>query len=95
MKNIKKTILETIILFNGDGEPVIKSNQPLDDSMVRLIVSIVHPFCLFPGSRARVEAGVSVKITALMIDEMLDSYSVGFTSSTHITTTRELTVSNV
>lgn len=86
-----KTTLETVISMSGDGEPLIRSNQPVDDATTALIVAIIRPFVAFPGSRERVEAGVPIRISALFIDSILDSYSVGFTSNMSITTTRELT----
>jgi len=81
-----KAIFEIIILFS-DGEPRVKTNQPITDELLTLLLAILEPFSQFPGNRFKIDAGCPLRIRATFLEDELDSYTVGFTSNTNITNT--------
>lgn len=86
------TTLETLISFDGDGEMKFRSNSPLDDSGVMLLVSIIKPFCSNPEAKNRLlnEAAI-LRVKAKLIDGVLEWYGVGFTNSDNLTITTTTT----
>ncbi|MBP5977216.1 hypothetical protein HW132_31965 [Brasilonema sp. CT11] len=78
------TRLQILISFNGNREITLKSAHQIDDSLSATIVEIIKPFMKFPGNRDRVLQGEYLKITATMRDDILEAYSIGFTTNTRL-----------
>jgi hypothetical protein len=79
-----KSMLETVIQF-VDGEPRVKSNQPVTPEYLRLLLTVIQPFAEYPGNRYKIDNGHAIRIRAVFLEDDLDSYTVGFTSNTNIT----------
>jgi hypothetical protein len=89
-----KVVLETVVWF-VDGEPRVKTNQPINDEYLRLLLAILEPFSQYANNRFKLDAGYPIRIRATFLDEELDSYTVGFTHNTNLTNTVRTTTTNV
>jgi hypothetical protein len=77
MKNLREVILEFYI--DGDYNPRITKNLSMQDCDYKFFYLIIESFLLYPDNRRKlIEECARVRIKAILRDEILIKYIVGW-----------------